>query len=125
MTGDSNGEDPGRFDFSPWDPLGDDARLERHVGRVRAAATPELVRRQFQRSLGGMLIHWARPILTVASVIALAAATLLVRGQRHDATSERGSIAEAMGVPGSLSGWVDDGERPTTEDLWALEEVRR
>lgn len=125
MRGDSDREDPDRIDLTPLDPLRDEAFLERHVGRIRAAATPELVRRQSRRSVMGQLLQWARPILAISVCLALMSVVALVHEQRHAAKRERGGIAEALGVPSSLSGWVNAGERPEAEDLWELDEVLR
>jgi hypothetical protein len=105
-----------RMDLSPLDPLGDDESLERFVGRVRAAATRELLRRQAPPRLGDLIVRMRRPILAASGLLALASLLVLLtvqpsRRQPDDA------VATALGVPGVCADWAYSTGRPSVGEL--------
>ncbi len=105
-----------RMDLSPLNALESDEALERFVGRVRTAATRELLRRQAPPRLDAMIVRMRRPILATSGL--LAAASLLVLLTLHlPSARSSDAVATAMGVPGVLADWAYAVEQPSLGEL--------
>lgn len=141
MTGDDEREDRDRLDLSALDLTRNPGYLDRFVRRVRAAALPELLRRQSaeEPDLGSILVLWRARILGGSGFLAAIAALVLLAFAPH--TSQRAAgggepvsssdiarvsaLPESLGVPSALAGYVTRSLRPSTADLLELKENGR
>lgn len=121
-----------RLDLSPLDPDEDPAWRERLVrsvmSQVRAASAPRAQVPVSRADLLFDLLSLARPALAAASLAAAAAliaAGLGVRGRdghagpAASAQRDRFAIAEAVGLPGPVAGWVEGGRAPSAGEVLA------
>lgn len=104
------------IDFAPLDPRTDPERFDRLVRSIGESARPELSARQARNSVFTQLSDWRRPLLVAAAIMGIASVGTLTRVEDPDAATEVG-VAEAIGVPETIAGWVRSGETPTTAEL--------
>jgi hypothetical protein len=119
--------DDDRLDLSPLDPTRDEDRFSRTVGRIMAAAAPGLARRRARATPIGTVVRWWRPTLALAAALTMAAVGVLVNVQSTAAATEPQStgVAEALGIPTSMSAWVRAGGTPTAGQVFeALQEAQ-
>jgi len=119
-----------RLDLSPLDPDEDPAWRERVVRSVmsglRATPVPRVEARIPRADGLAELLSLTRPALAAASLVAAAAliaVTVDARG-RDDGTGRaargaggRFALAEAVGLPGPLAGWVEGGRAPSAAEV--------
>jgi hypothetical protein len=110
---------PDRIDLTPLDPRADAVRFERLVREVRCAATPELLRRQARLTPWSQIARWRRPILAASGMLALA--SVIILALIHPSTTTQMTLAEAIGVPSQVAGWVQATEKPSPGDLLGIE----
>lgn len=120
MTDDPNRREEERLDFTA---LHDAERFETLVGRIRQAATPELLRRQNRLTLWGTFARWRRAIMVASSALALASVLVLVLIQPTTVTES--GFAESLGIPQQWAEWIESGENPGPADLLDLERGQR
>lgn len=112
------------IDLTPLAP--DHGREEAMVASILDAATPELARRAHVPGPLISVVLWARPMLRIAAVLAVAATatlTLLDRGAQNG--SETAGVTEALDVPAPVTEWIDGERGPTTADLLLAMESSR
>lgn len=110
-------------DFSPLDPTASAARFDAIVGAVMRQATSELRRRRIRHTVTGQIYRWRRPMLAAAAATAIVSGAALWQTRSQGATTESG-VAEALGVPTQLAGWVRDNTVPSPEQLlFSLPEI--
>jgi hypothetical protein len=108
-----------RLDLSALDPLADADRFELILGRLRRAAAPAMRSRQAALGVWGFLCRWRRPIYATAGL--LAASSLLVLAKVPPAATTDPTLAEIVGVPGSLAPWTRSAELPPPASLLQME----
>lgn len=116
MTTDGSGKDGERLDLSALD---DPDRFDRLVGRIRQAATPELLRRQAKMSIWGAFAQWRRAILVASSGLAIV--SIVVLALIRPTTSTEYTLAESLGIPQSWAASIERGENPGPGDILGLE----
>lgn len=95
-------------------PASDPDRWDALVGRIMRASAPELARR---RSPVARLWGWAAPVVAAAATVAaLAIGALASAGPRGSELPP--TLADAV-LPSEVVTWLDSGEAPTIEDLFA------
>lgn len=119
--------DDDRLDLSPLDPTRDADRFARAVGRIMAGAAPGLARRRARATPIGAVVRLWRPTLALAAALAIAAVGVLANVQDATAATEPEStgVAEALGIPTSMSAWMQTGGTPTAGQVFeALQEAQ-
>lgn len=113
-------DDP--IDLSPLDPAGDPARFERLLSAVVSDA---VAARAAYRPVSPTLLdltHWTRPLIAMAASIAVVAGAALY--SFRPAAPE--SLAESVGIPRTMTEWVERGDHPSPAALVAaFGEARR
>jgi hypothetical protein len=115
-----------RLDLSPLDPTRDSVGFDRVVGRIMDRAALPLARRRARATAIGQITTWWKPMLAVAAAVVLAAVGVLTQVEPAAATAQvqEASLAEAMGIPSTLVGWMSSEETPTAAQVFsAFEEV--
>ena len=95
-------------------PAADPDRWDALVARIMTASGPELARR---RSVFARLRRWAGPVIASAASVAAVAVGTLLWSNSLDQTAPP-TLAEAV-LPSGVVTWMDYGEAPTIEDLFA------
>lgn len=121
-----------RLDLSPLDPDEDPAWRERLVGsvmsQVRTAPTPRARLGLSRADPVSDLLSLTRPALTAASIAAAAALIAVAlsargrdghAGRAASAQDDRFALAEAVGLPGPVAGWVEGGRAPSAGEVLA------
>ena len=75
----------------------------------------------------GAVVRFWRPTLALAAALAIAAVGVLANVQNATAATEPQStgVAEALGIPTSMSAWVQAGGTPTAGQVFeALQEAQ-
>ena len=113
--------EPVRVDLSALDPTADPVRWERLVGAIATRAAPELARRRALRSPVIVLARWARPTLSAAAAVILAASITLAAVAKASAAQQRAvpALAATLRVPTPVARWVVENRTPTATDLVA------
>lgn len=108
--------EPDRLDLSP---LGLAAnRWEARLRSILAAASPELARRAALVSPLGLLGMWARPVLRIAAVLAVLAATVIIAQERSGpVAAQAGGVTDALQIPAPVAEWITNDRGPTNGDL--------
>jgi hypothetical protein len=112
-----------RTDPSRLSPHGDPARWSHVVASIRAAAEPELARREELLRPSTILWGWSRPTALIAASVAVAAlGIILTRGSftaphAQPVAAAPTGVAEAMGLYEPFVTWVEAGRRPSVEEL--------
>lgn len=112
------------LDLSALDPERDGAGYEALVGRITAAAAPELERRAALASPVISLAAWLRPALAAAATLAVVSAgTLLLVEHPASADLAQASSAEPeLNLPAPIGEWLNDDAPPSVmEVMVALE----
>lgn len=109
--------DDGRLDLSPLGLASDPERMERLVGRIMAAAEPELRQRAAARDPFSMLQAWARPVLAAAAMISVLALGLLEWQRSSERLPQFVGVAEALEIAGPAYEWLIDEREPDDEDM--------
>ncbi|CAA9326795.1 MAG: hypothetical protein AVDCRST_MAG89-1934 [uncultured Gemmatimonadetes bacterium] len=109
-------------DLAPLDPSRDTELWESMVGKIAAAAQPELARRASMPAPGMLLLlqDWIRPAISTAALIAAVAGAILIA--QPSSTSSAPGMADALGYPETVATWIEGGQAPSVEELvFALE----
>lgn len=106
-----------RFDFGPLDPLRDPERVERAVRSIARRAAPLLAARRTPRTAFQQVARWYRPMLAAAAVIMIASVSALLRFGGRSPESPPPSVAEVVGVPSTVAGWVRSDSLPTPGEI--------
>lgn len=104
-------DDP--LDLKALDPTADRARFDQLIGRLVAAAEPVLARRKRLTAVD-VVVAWRVPILAAAAVL-LMVGVVLNRIPESEPGFERVDVAQAIGIPDQVAGWLDT--PPTPVDL--------
>lgn len=107
-----------RTDFGPLDPAADPRDFERRVRAIVARAGPELARRRGRASPLAAVAALRRPFLAAAAALAVVTLSALafLPPAGAQAVPDAG-LAEALGVPGGLAGWVRSDATPSPAEL--------
>jgi hypothetical protein len=105
-------------DLAPLSPRLDPARWERMAAGISAAAAPELAHRAAAPDLGLLVVlsSWARPALSAAAALAIAAGGALVLQGAFDSREDT-AVASVLGYPSTVAAWVETGRTPSVEEL--------
>lgn len=114
--------DDERVDLTPLDPTRGELRFERAVRAITSEAAPLLAARRARQTRLGMIATWRRPLWVLAATVALLAGVFLVRKRTPNETrADAGTLADALGVPSAVSGYLWSGTVPSVEDLITTE----
>jgi anti-sigma-K factor RskA len=111
----SDGE---RLDLTPLDPSTEADRFEQLVGRIRSTAAAELMRRQEELGVWGILAQWRRAVVAAAGVLAVASILTLVLLQ--PSVMSEGQRATVVGIPDQWADWIRDDTQLGPEDLLSM-----
>ncbi len=106
-----------RLDFGPLDPLRDPERMERALRSIAVRAAPLLAARRTPRTAFQQVARWRRPMLAAAVVIMIASLSALLRFGGSSAESATPTVAEVVGVPTTVAGWVRSDRLPTPGEI--------
>jgi hypothetical protein len=113
------------IDFSALDPTADEHGFEERLAWIRAGVAPTLAKHRARVSLWAGVATWTRPALAAAALmllVALSAFTLVdVSGKE---SSVPAGIAEAIGIPASLSTWLRPDNPMSVKDILELEDLQ-
>jgi hypothetical protein len=110
--------DSEKLDLTPLDPSRDAMRWEQLVARITERAQPELARRSSHTGVLSLLGNWAWPTLAAAGVAAiLSGAALALARTNVQADDNSEGIVHALGLPETVTSWLDAERPPTTSDL--------
>jgi hypothetical protein len=106
-------------DLAPLDPSRDEARWERMVARVGAAAAPELARRARTPHPGALLLlsTWSRPAAGAAALVTAAAALVLALTPAPTVEAAAPDTLAGALFPAPLAAWMETGSAPSVEEL--------
>jgi len=105
------------IDFGSLDPLRDPERVERALRKIARRAAPLLAARRTPRTAFQQVARWRRPMLAAAAVITIASVSALLRFGGSSAESAPPTVAEVVGVPSTLAGWVRSDSLPTPGEI--------
>lgn len=106
-----------RIDFGSLDPLRDSERVERALRKIALRAAPLLAARRTPRTAFQQVARWRRPMLAAAAVIMIASVSALLRFGGSSTESTPPTVAEVVGVPSTLAGWVRSDSLPTPGEI--------
>lgn len=111
-------DDVDRIDCTPLDPTADPERFETIVRSITTAASAGLAARRARSNVFGQVASWWRPLLAAAVItgVVSVAALASIEPAPRVAGSEI-SLAEAIGMPEQIAGWVRSDEAPEPAEL--------
>ena len=116
-----------RMDLRAFDPARDPVRYERAISRIMHQAALPLAARRARATTMGQITTWWRPMLALAAAVTLAAIGVLTQVRPAAAVTDGSDtgVAEALGIPTALAGWMGAAETPTAAQVFsALEEAQ-
>lgn len=114
-------KDDERIDLRAFDPTRDPVRYGLAIGRIMDRAAMPLARRRARATPMGQITAWWRPMLALAAALALAAIGVLSQVRPAAAAGGRSEagVAEALGIPTALAGWMAGAETPTATQVFS------
>lgn len=114
-------KDDERIDLRAFDPGRDPVRYELAIGRILDRAAMPLAARRARTTTMGQITVWWRPMLALAAALALAAIGVLTQVRPAAAVSSQSvaGVAEALGIPTAVAGWMGAAEPPTAVQVFS------